>query len=74
VTGDHIIPRSVCPELENCLFNLEMKIEMPIQQSLSKAHKRLEPPSQCALTNAPKNGPACKGRSQLRVKDSETKM
>lgn len=24
VTGDHIIPRSVCPELDNCLFNLEM--------------------------------------------------
>lgn len=22
-TGDHIIPRSVCPELDNCLFNLE---------------------------------------------------
>jgi hypothetical protein len=23
VTGDHIIPRSVCPELDNALFNLE---------------------------------------------------
>ena len=22
-TVDHIIPRSVCPELDNCLFNLE---------------------------------------------------
>jgi hypothetical protein len=24
VTGDHIIPRSVCPELDNALYNLEM--------------------------------------------------
>jgi hypothetical protein len=23
VTGDHIIPRSVCPELDNALYNLE---------------------------------------------------
>ena len=23
-TGDHIIPRSVCPELDNTLYNLEM--------------------------------------------------
>jgi hypothetical protein len=23
VSGDPIIPRSVCPELDNCLFNLE---------------------------------------------------
>lgn len=26
VTGDHIIPRSVCPELDNCLFNLEFSL------------------------------------------------
>jgi hypothetical protein len=24
ITGDHIIPRSVCPELDNSLYNLEM--------------------------------------------------
>ena len=24
VTGDHIIPRSICPELDNALYNLEM--------------------------------------------------
>ena len=24
VTGDHIIPRSVCPELDNKIYNLEM--------------------------------------------------
>ena len=40
VTGDHIIPRSVCPELDNTLFNLEM---MPLtlnQKKLAKVGQR----------------------------------
>ena len=32
-TGDHIIPRSVCPELDNCLYNLEF---MPGRMNSSK--------------------------------------
>ena len=36
VTGDHIIPRSVCPELDNTLFNLEM---MPLTLNQRKAAK-----------------------------------
>jgi len=36
VTGDHIIPRSVCPELDNCLFNLEF---MPLTLNQRKSAK-----------------------------------
>ena len=35
-TGDHIIPRSVCPELDNSLFNLEF---MPLTLNQKKAAK-----------------------------------
>jgi len=35
-TGDHIIPRSVCPELDNCLYNLEF---MPGRMNSSKGAK-----------------------------------
>jgi hypothetical protein len=35
VTGDHIIPRSVTPELDNTLFNLDM---MPLTLN-RKRHK-----------------------------------
>ena len=35
ITGDHIIPRSVCPELDNTLYNLEM---MPLTLN-RKRHK-----------------------------------
>ena len=34
--GDHIIPRSVCPELDNSLFNLEF---MPLTLNQKKAAK-----------------------------------
>ncbi|MDB4766042.1 hypothetical protein OAG92_05540 [Akkermansiaceae bacterium] len=34
VTGDHIIPRSVCPELDNALHNLEM-IPLTLNQKKS---------------------------------------
>ncbi|MDB4406018.1 hypothetical protein N9191_01820 [bacterium] len=36
VTGDHIIPRSVCPELDNTLYNLEM---MPLTLNQRKSAK-----------------------------------
>ncbi|MDB4761901.1 hypothetical protein OAG67_02025, partial [bacterium] len=36
VTGDHIIPRSVCPELDNALYNLEM---MPLTLNQRKGAK-----------------------------------
>ena len=36
VTGDHIIPRSVCPELDNALYNLEM---MPLTLNQRKSAK-----------------------------------
>ncbi|MDA7877882.1 hypothetical protein N9A89_07445 [Akkermansiaceae bacterium] len=36
VTGDHIIPRSVCPELDNKLYNLEM---MPLTLNQRKSAK-----------------------------------
>ena len=36
LTGDHIIPRSVTPELDNTLFNLEM---MPLTLNQRKAAK-----------------------------------
>ena len=36
VTGDHIIPRSVCPELDNALYNLEM---MPLTLNQKKSAK-----------------------------------
>ena len=36
VTGDHIIPRSVCPELDNKLYNLEM---MPLTLNQRKGAK-----------------------------------
>ena len=35
-TGDHIIPRSVCPELDNFLFNLEF---MPLTLNQRKSAK-----------------------------------
>jgi hypothetical protein len=35
-TGDHIIPRSVTPELDNCLFNLEF---MPLTLNQRKSAK-----------------------------------
>lgn len=38
-TGDHIIPRSVCPELDNCLFNLEFMEFMPDTLSKRKGAK-----------------------------------
>jgi hypothetical protein len=34
ITGDHIIPRSVCPELDNSLYNLEM---MPLTLNQRKS-------------------------------------
>jgi hypothetical protein len=37
VTGDHIIPRSVCPELDNALYNLEM---IPLTLNQRKNAKR----------------------------------
>ena len=36
VAGDHIIPRSVTPELDNTLYNLEM---MPLTLNQKKAAK-----------------------------------
>ncbi|MDA8975896.1 hypothetical protein N9F44_02695, partial [Akkermansiaceae bacterium] len=36
VTGDHIIPRSVCPELDNKIYNLEM---MPLTLNQKKSAK-----------------------------------
>ncbi len=36
VTGDHIIPQSVTPELDNTLFNLEM---MPLTLNQEKSAK-----------------------------------
>lgn len=36
VTSDHIIPRSVCEELDNCLFTLEM---MPLTLNQGKSAK-----------------------------------
>tara|TARA_B100001093_G_scaffold131799_1_gene124330 strand:- start:497 stop:850 length:354 start_codon:yes stop_codon:yes gene_type:complete len=36
VTGDHIIPRSVCLELDNALYNLEM---MPLTLNQKKSAK-----------------------------------
>ena len=36
VTGDHIIPRSICPELDNTLYNLEM---MPLTLNQRKSAK-----------------------------------
>ena len=36
ITGDHIIPRSVCPELDNALYNLEM---MPLTLNQRKSAK-----------------------------------
>ena len=36
VTGDHIIPRSICPELDNALYNLEM---MPLTLNQRKSAK-----------------------------------
>ena len=36
VTGDHTIPRSVCPELDNALYNLEM---MPLTLNQRKSAK-----------------------------------
>ena len=36
VTGDHIIPRSVCPELDNKIYNLEM---MPLTLNQRKGVK-----------------------------------
>ncbi|MDB4265139.1 hypothetical protein N9891_00160 [bacterium] len=39
-TGDHIIPRSICPELDNCLFNLEFLPETLNQRKSNKIGKR----------------------------------
>ena len=36
VTGDHVIPRSVCPELDNKIYNLEM---MPLTLNQRKSAK-----------------------------------
>ena len=36
VTGDHIIPRSVCPELDNKIYDLEM---MPLTLNQRKSAK-----------------------------------
>ena len=36
MTGDHIIPRSVCPELDNKIYNLEM---MPLTLNQRKSAK-----------------------------------
>ena len=36
VNGDHIIPRSVCPELDNAFYNLEM---MPLTLNQRKSAK-----------------------------------
>lgn len=37
VTSDHIIPRSVCPKLDNALYNLEM---IPLTLNQRKNAKR----------------------------------
>jgi len=39
-TGDHIIPRSVCPELDNSLFNLEFMPETLNQRKGNKVGQR----------------------------------
>jgi hypothetical protein len=39
-TGDHIIPRSVCPELDNKLFNLEFMPETLNQNKGAKVGDR----------------------------------
>jgi hypothetical protein len=39
-TGDHIIPRSVCPELDNKLFNLEFMPETINQKKGAKVGQR----------------------------------
>ena len=39
-TGDHIIPRSVCPELDNKLFNLEFMPETLNQNKAAKVGDR----------------------------------
>ena len=39
-TGDHIIPRSVCPELDNKLFNLEFMPETLNQKKAAKVGDR----------------------------------
>ena len=39
VTGDHIIPRSVCPELDNKIYNLEM---MPLTLNQKKGAKIMQ--------------------------------
>ena len=39
-TGDHIIPRAVCPELDNKLFNLEFLPETLNQQKAAKIGDR----------------------------------
>ena len=39
-TGDHIIPRSVCPELDNKLFNLEFMPETVNQRKAAKVGLR----------------------------------
>ena len=36
VNGDHIIPRSVCPELDNAFYNLEM---MPLTLNQRRSAK-----------------------------------
>ena len=40
VTGDHIIPRSVCPELDNYLFNLEFLPSTLNQRKSNKVGER----------------------------------
>ena len=39
-TADHIIPRSVCPELDNKLFNLEFMPETVNQKKAAKVGVR----------------------------------
>lgn len=39
-TGDHIIPRSVCPELDNCIFYLEFLPETLNQRKGAKVRER----------------------------------
>lgn len=39
-TGDHIIPRSVCPELDNCFFNLEFMPETLNRRKAAKIGER----------------------------------
>lgn len=39
-TGDHIIPRSVCEELDNCLFNLEFMPETLNRKKAAKVGQR----------------------------------